>query len=464
MRQWYRWVRPSGSATRPTVGDVSELTDFATPIGSTVGAEPVGREPIRIPTSRYTSAEFAALEADRLWPRTWLFACVREQVRHPGDFVEVEIGALSVLVVRGSDGELRAFQNACLHRGNQICSGSGHGLTELRCGYHRWCWDLEGRLREIPSRRGFGVIRNDEYGLVPVQVDTFGNLVFVNLDRDAEPLHEFLDPAPSDAAYLDPHRYACQAFITVPLPCNWKVAIEAFCETYHVQGIHREMLASTDDVNSPTRIWDRHGSLEQPYGVPSPRLRNGATDQEIWESFVVVQGERVGASRDAPGPHPPIPSGSTLRAVLADGVRATAAAKGADLRGLDDAAVLDLHQYSLFPNTSLVYLAETLTVIRARPGATPNDCFLDIVSCNKLDDEAWRETPDPIVVTMPPDPPRLNLIFNQDITNLMTAQRGLHQPSLTHITVSWEERRIANLHRNLDRVLGIDPQVENFNP
>jgi choline monooxygenase len=126
--------------------------------------------------------------------------------------------------------------------------------------------------------------------------------------------------------------------------------------------------------------------------------------------------------------------------------------------------VLDLHQYSLFPNTSLVYLAETLTAIRARPGATPNDCFLDIASCNKLAPDAWRNTPAPIVVTLPPDPPRLNLIFNQDITNLMTAQRGLHQPGLTHVTVSWEERRIANLHRNLDRVLGIETEVENFSP
>jgi choline monooxygenase len=444
------------------MGMLDELTDVATPIGSTVGAEPVGRKPIRIPASRYIDPAFAALEHERLWPRTWQLACTREQVREPGDFVEYVIGNLSVIIVRGSDGDLRAFQNVCLHRGNVLCTGSGKGLQELRCGYHRWCWDLDGKLREIPSRRGFGVIHNDEYGLIPVKVATYGNLIFVNPDMNAEPLAEFLDPVPADAAYLDPDRYVCQAFITVPLPCNWKVAIEAFCETYHVQGIHREMLPSTDDVNSPTRLWDRHGGLEQPYGIPSPRLRNGATDQENWESFVVVQGERVGASRDAIGPHPPIPEGSTLRAVLADMVRETAASKGADLDGLPDAGVLDLHQYSLFPNTSLVYLAETLSVVRTRPGTTPDECVLDVVSCNKKPRDAWREAPDPIVVTVPPDPPRLNLIFNQDIGNLLLAQKGLHQPGLTHITVSWEERRIANLHRNLDRVLGLDSQVENF--
>ena len=93
----------------------------------------------------------------------------------------------------GDDGELRGFQNACGHRGNALCSGSGSGLTELRCGYHRWAWDLQGQLREVPSRKGFGVIRNDDLPLFPVQVDTWGRLVFVNLDLDAAPLADWLE-------------------------------------------------------------------------------------------------------------------------------------------------------------------------------------------------------------------------------------------------------------------------------
>ena len=75
--------------------------------------------------------------------------------------------------------------------------------------------------------------------------------------------------------------YACAYDLTVPLLCSWKTLIEAFSETYRVQGIHREMLPSCDDVNSVNRLYGRHGSLHQPYGVPGPRLRDGATNQGI---------------------------------------------------------------------------------------------------------------------------------------------------------------------------------------
>ena len=77
----------------------------------------------------------------------WQLACSLDHVAGPGDFFEHRVGMLSVLVVRGDDGKLRAFQNVCRHRGNPICQGSGGGLTELRCGFHRWCWDLRGELR-----------------------------------------------------------------------------------------------------------------------------------------------------------------------------------------------------------------------------------------------------------------------------------------------------------------------------
>src|SRR5207253_7879870 len=85
---------------------------------------------ITIPAARYTSSAFAALENDRLWPRVWLLACSLDHVADPGDFHELRIGPLSVLLVRGDDLELRAFQNACRHRGSALCEGTGGGLIE----------------------------------------------------------------------------------------------------------------------------------------------------------------------------------------------------------------------------------------------------------------------------------------------------------------------------------------------
>ncbi len=437
-----------------------ELTNEA-PVGTTIGRLTGKRTPVRVPASRYTSPEFATLEMERLWPHVWQIACSVDHVRDPGDYCEYSVGKLSVLIVRGDDGELRAFQNVCRHRGNEICHGSGSGLTELRCGYHRWCWDLAGHLREVPSRKGFGALRNDDYGLFPVQVDAWGSMVFVNLDPTCESLADFLGPVPDDAAWLRPDEFACQAVITVAVPCNWKAGIDAFSETYHVQGIHRQMIASTDDVNSPQHTWERHGKLGQPYGVPSPRLRNGATDQEIWESFVATMGERAGKSgKEGPGPHPPLADGETMRDVLARMIRETAAAKGADLSAFDDAQVIDLHQYNLFPNVSPVFLAESLALLRSRPGPTPDDCFLDFFHFARLSDPQTRASSSrPVDMTLSPDEAKeaLGLVFAQDIGNLERYQRGLQQPAFTHLTLSQEEARIIGLHRNLERYLGIDP-------
>ena len=251
--------------------------------------------PITIPVSRYLDPAFAARETELLWPRVWQLACSVDHVRSPGDFYEYRLGQYSTLVVRGRDGVLRAFQNACRHRGSLLCEGSGGELGEIRCPFHRWTWDLEGQLREVPSRREFGV-RNEDLPLLEVKVDTWGPMVFVNLDVDAEPLETFLAPVPHDSAWARLDEYQCTASASVPARCNWKTLIDAFSETYHVQGIHREMLPMCDDVYGPQGVWERHGRLIQPYGLASPRLRDRPDDQGVWEAFV----ESHGQSRRAP--------------------------------------------------------------------------------------------------------------------------------------------------------------------
>ena len=238
-----------------------------------------------------------------------------------------------MLIVRGDDDVLRAFQNVCLHRGSELCSGSGSDLAEIRCPFHRWTWGLDGRLREVPSRREFGVL-NDDYPLIDVQVDTWGPMVFVNLDRDAEPLADFLAPVPAETAWANLEEFRGQALISVRADCNWKTLIEGFSETYHVQGIHREMLGMADDVNGPQVIWPRHGRLVQSYGLPSPRQGRPGGDDEVFASFVEVMGGRIGVD-DPNAPMPAIPGGGTLRGMLAEMVRATNLAQGIDLSGYE---------------------------------------------------------------------------------------------------------------------------------
>src|SRR5688500_20380283 len=101
-----------------------ELTNDA-PVGSTIETGPLGTA--RIPASRYTSRAWADLEAERLWPHSWQIAAARGQVAEPGDWYEYRCGPISVLIVRGDDGELRAVQKVCLQRGNALCSVEGLG-------------------------------------------------------------------------------------------------------------------------------------------------------------------------------------------------------------------------------------------------------------------------------------------------------------------------------------------------
>jgi phenylpropionate dioxygenase-like ring-hydroxylating dioxygenase large terminal subunit len=436
-------------------GSREEFTDDA-PVGTTIASVTRRRTPVRIPAERYTSPVWADLEQSKVWPRVWQLACSVDHVASPGDFFEYTVGKYSVMIVRGTDGVLRAFQNVCLHRGNELCHGSGGGLTEIRCTYHRWCWDLEGRLREVPSRKGFGVLRNDDFPLVPVQVDTWGPLVFVNLDTEAPPLHDYLDPVPADIAWARLEDFRCTHLVTVPLPANWKVCIEAFSETYHVQGIHREMLPMCDDVNSPQDIWEHHGKLVQPYGVPSPRLRGPVDDQTVWDAFVEVMGMRVGVpDKSDAGEVPTIPEGQTLRDVLAQRVRDVWAERNVDLSMYDTRQIMDLQQFNLFPNITVIAFPDLLSVIRARPGASPDECFMDSFAFTRhpAGDDSPRTKP--MDLTMSADQPVFGLVINQDVSNLQYAQKGLHQPGFTHLAVSGEECRIINLHRNLERYMGV---------
>jgi choline monooxygenase len=418
---------------------------------------------VTIPASRYTSPEFAALENERLWPHVWQLACSLDHVAHSRDFHEVRIGPLSVLIVRGDDGVLRAFQNACRHRGSALCEGSGSGLAEIRCPFHRWAYDLDGRLREVPSRREFGALGAGagEIGLVPVRVDTWGPLVFVNLDATAGPLAEFLGAVPDDCGWARLDEFRCTASVSIAAPCNWKTLIDGFSETYHVQGIHREMLAMCDDVNGPQQVWERHGKLRQSYGLSSPRLRERPEDQTVWEAFVEVMGVRVGNAeqRDA-GPAPAVAPGGTVRGAIAEMVRTRGIEAGHTWFGdLDDGHLLDMSQYNLFPNVTVLVFADMLQVVRARPGATPDDAYMDAFSFDRVAPDDPRPRSKPFDIDLPPDQELpIGLILNQDYANFRRSQRGLHQPGFTELLVSpSEECRIVNMHENLERYLGISP-------
>jgi phenylpropionate dioxygenase-like ring-hydroxylating dioxygenase large terminal subunit len=435
--------------------------------------------PRRIPTARYTSAAWQALEAEKLWPRVWQIACTVDCVRAPGDYWEYAIGDLSILIVRGNDGALRAFQNACPHRGNLLLEGQGRGLERIRCAYHHWCFDLKGRLAEISPEdvRAAGAAnaaasrttngargragRGSRFDLVPVQVDVWAGFVFVNPDPDASSLARWLEALPEELAWVGMERFSCDAFMTVPVACNWKVVVDAFIETYHLHAVHPQMLAIADDVHTPITLYDQHTKFVQPYGVSSPRRAEGVPPQELWEAFVGNLGHRMGipfADAREPGPHPAIPPGRTMRDVLVERIRAHLATMGPIYAELDDHHVIDDFHYHLFPNAVINVFAGWFGLIRARPGATPDACWLDMWNFDLRPENRADAHPRPSEHALSAEEIRaLGPVLLQDLDLMPRVQRGLRQPGLSHFQPTRSEARIVRMHEVLDRYLAPPP-------
>lgn len=422
------------------------MTQAPTRREDAIGTPPA--RPTRVPAERYYSPAFAQLEVERMWPKVWQLACTVDHVADPGDYFEYRCGPYSVLVVRGDDGVLRAFQNVCRHRGNSLCAGSGSDLRELRCGYHGWTWDLAGALKRVPNRKGFGELHMTEFPLVSVAVDTWERLVFINLDTAAMPLREYLEAVPEDIEWCRLGEFRCYATMTIEVEANWKTIADGYSETYHIQTLHPELHRCMNDVYAPQRIWGHTGKSEQCYGVASPQLKERLSDAEIWDAYVTTQGALMGVEEGTP-----YPGGSAVADVIAERTRAFAASRGVDLAWASTDQVMRLHQYNVFPNMTLLAYADHLTVMTSHPGPDPDHGELVMILWMRMPPDAPRTKP--VDMRMTADEAHPGLVLSQDISVLPGLQRGLHQPGLTHLTLSNEERRVINMHRNLERYLDL---------
>ena len=247
-----------------------------------------------VPRERYTSPEFAELEFERLWSRVWQVACREEEIAEVGDFCEYLIGDQSILVVRSDRETVHAFHNTCLHRGTRLADGKGRFPEEcIRCRYHAWRYDLDGKLVDVVDQHEFDPIPPDT-GLRAVRAERWGGFVWVCLDRSAPPLAEFLDPLTSLLAPYHLDRLRLRTYLSTVLPANWKVAVDAFNEGYHVQGTHPQLLPWTDDVSLEYESLGLHAHYGRLPNArrqlrPSPRLglSEGDYDEgEILENFI----------------------------------------------------------------------------------------------------------------------------------------------------------------------------------
>src|SRR5260370_15218391 len=143
------------------------------------GTTDLGRDVWREPVANYRSAERLKSEIERVLRRSPTPLCRSAALPEAGSYVAREAAGIPIVVVRGSDGKVRAFRNACRHRGMQVASGSSGCARAFVCRYHGWTYNLEGRLRHIPHEEGFPGFDKEAHPLVPVSATERFGLVFV---------------------------------------------------------------------------------------------------------------------------------------------------------------------------------------------------------------------------------------------------------------------------------------------
>jgi phenylpropionate dioxygenase-like ring-hydroxylating dioxygenase large terminal subunit len=193
----------------------------------------LGEATWREPVENYRSEARFAAERDRVLRRLAVGFCPSAALPEPGSYVARDAAGTPIVAVRGGDGRVRAFRNACRHRGAALAAGAGCAKAFV-CRYHGWTYGLDGRLIHVPHERGFPGLDKGARGLAPVAVEEAGGVVFVAQDGPigAARLGELPEMIPS--------RYRLVAKSELDVAANWKIAVESFLEGYHIRTTHAQ--------------------------------------------------------------------------------------------------------------------------------------------------------------------------------------------------------------------------------
>jgi len=211
-------------------------TEPAAELLTVSGAESRTRtSPRALPAWVYSHPQMTRLEYERIVRPSWQIICHVSSIPAPGDYVTLDLGADSVLAVRGSDGRIRTFHNVCRHRGAHILDGQGHCPRMVVCPYHGWSYRLSGELVGVPQRESFPGLDREQFGLKPVRSGQALGFVFVCLEGDPPPLEEIWRGIGEElAAYRLEDMVACGPITTEHWEADWKIAMDNYLESYHV--------------------------------------------------------------------------------------------------------------------------------------------------------------------------------------------------------------------------------------
>ncbi len=220
-----------------------------------------------LPGGRYTDQRFFDLEKEHIWRKSWLFAAHIDEIPEPGCFMLWENASQPVVIVHADNGDVNAFYNTCSHRGAPVVTDAKGKRNLLTCRYHGWSYSHDGELVAIRDPEDFGADFDFKCrGLTKVRCERFGNLIWVNFDPDAISLLDWLGPIADEWREFQFENCRLAQRHTWDLDCNWKIAMEANTEVYHVKSIHPNTVSPIldDRRNVNTFYPNGHGRMIAP--------------------------------------------------------------------------------------------------------------------------------------------------------------------------------------------------------
>ncbi len=232
-----------------------------------------------LPSRFYFDAQILDDEQRNIFARTWQLVGHLSQVREPGQFFTTIVANEPILVVRGNDDEVRAMSNVCRHRAGPIAKGEGKRPV-LQCGYHGWTYSLDGKLATTPEFDGVQNFDKASCRLPQFRIETWNDLLFVNLDPNAESLVEFLGELLADMPKHDYSGFRLAHRKVWELECNWKVYVDNYLEGYHIPIVHPGLFRELDYPNYRTETKRAYSIQFAPTKRPE-RIRTAGGEDEV---------------------------------------------------------------------------------------------------------------------------------------------------------------------------------------
>ena len=427
-----------------------------------------------VPANRYVAADVGAREKERLWPRIWHIVCREEELTQIGDFVTYEIFEESIVVIRTTAQQVKAYYNACQHRGRRLIDQASGNQRGFHCKFHGWKYHLDGSLAQVHRPEEWANcpgFKTEKLSLKEPRIDRWGGWIWVNMDPQAPALAEWLGEKVTST--MEPFEFATlrRAWHEVIIaPVNWKVVIEAFNEGYHSGATHNHWL-DYNPMRAPAAVHGRHTMYFTNFDtLPNVKREDGVwsasrtlqemlyyQSKEIHDTlFALVPGPMMRAitrlRAETPPEMPPEQLFVRLWDMHKEELEATGARWPAKLT-LQDLANAGTG-WHIFPNTIFLPAPDGVLWYRIRPyGDDPHRCIFDIWGLQRY--APGKEPKIETHVSNGFDAFRgRNPFLEQDFDNMVAVDKGMHSRGWSGArTNPAEEASINHFHKMLDSYL-----------